>query len=85
MTEIKPKPEYLEPVRRNGGRWDYGFGALEAGDQLRVPRDPSEATARSGRRVSSAACCWRRLDVRREHIRFAVSTRTNYVLIERLK
>lgn len=84
MIRITPKPHYLEPMRRTGGRWDYGFEALEVGDQLRVPVTRHEKPARVAKRVSSAVCCWRGLHYYRRHRRYAVNSRSQYVLVERI-
>jgi hypothetical protein len=86
MDPITPKEDYIEPALGTNGRWSYGFGDLEVGDQMRCPRPEEEPHSRSGQRVMSAAICWKKKNkaTERAHIRFRSMVRTKYVLLERV-
>jgi hypothetical protein len=83
---LRPKEEYLVPDLHPNGRWSYGFGDLEVGDQLRCPLKPNERPERARCRVSSAAVCWKQKNLaeQRAHIAFRTMARTQYVLLERV-
>lgn len=83
---MKPKEEYIEPDLSKNGRWAYGFGDLEVGDQMRCPIAETETHQRAAVRVHSAAICWKKKNFQeeRKHIRFRCSQRSTYILVERV-
>lgn len=84
--ELVPLPDYIEPELRKNGRWSYGFGDLEVGDQMRCPRSEGESYTKSRARVGSAAVAWKTKHFLKEraHIRFRTMGRTQYILLERV-
>jgi hypothetical protein len=80
------KEEYIVAVRAANGRWNYGFGDLELGDQLHCPLQPDETPAKAQARVGSAVCSWRsRGDGERRSMEFSTAQRNGYILVERTK
>lgn len=85
-TELVPRADFIEPDQRASGRWVYGFADLEVGDQMRCPLKDGETAGNAGRRVTSAAICWKKKNkaAERAHIVFRSQRRSKYVLIERV-
>ena len=86
MDDLKPSTDYVSPVQRKNGRWDYGFQWMEVGDQMRCPIMENEAGRKAQVRVHSAALCWKNKNhaLARSHIHFRTQTRSKYILIERM-
>ncbi|HRH68863.1 MAG TPA: hypothetical protein PLB89_05080 [Flavobacteriales bacterium] len=86
LPDLVVKPDFIEPDLGKNGRWSYGFGDLEVGDQMRCPRTDGESVGHSGARVQSAAIAWKTKNYAKEraHLQFRIQTRAKYVLLERV-
>lgn len=84
-TPLLPKADFIEADRSPYGHWSYGFEALGVGDQMRCPLNTKEHYLKGQARVLAAAFHWKKRNQQAEEpMRFRSTTRSKYVLLERV-